>query len=84
MKAKIELNFLGERIFLNYWNWLDGNDVICEIVNGKLMLNQYDEESNELQATEVTIVEFIDSSTSSLLIVSQTLCNPGNLPVFLE
>ena len=60
MKAKIELNFPDERIFLNYWNWQDGNDVICEIADGKLMLNQYDEESNELPAKEITIIEFIE------------------------
>ena len=60
MKAKIELNFPDERIFLNYWNALDGDDVICEIVSGKLMLNQYDEESNELPAREITIIEFIE------------------------
>jgi len=59
MKAKIEINFPDERIFLNYWNALDGDDVICEIVNDKLMLNQRDEESNELPAKEISIVEFI-------------------------
>ena len=60
MKAKIELNFPDERIFLNYWNALDGDDVICEIVNGKLMLSQRDEEANELPAKEITIIEFIE------------------------
>ena len=60
MKAKIEINFPDERIFLNYWNALDGDDVICEIVNGKLMLQQTDFESNELPAVEITIIEFIE------------------------
>ncbi len=60
MKAKIEINCPDKRIFLNYWNALDGDDVICEIVNGKLMLNQRDEESNELPAKEITIIEFIE------------------------
>ena len=60
MKARIEINFPDERIFLNYWNALDGDDVICEIVNGKLMLTQRDFEGNELRAIEITIVEFIE------------------------
>lgn len=60
MKAQIEINFPDQRIFLNYWNALDGDDVICEIVNGKLMLTQRDFEGNELRAIEITIVEFIE------------------------
>lgn len=25
--------------FLNFWNWFDGDDVVCEIIDNKIMLD---------------------------------------------
>ena len=60
MKIKLELNLPDDRAFLNFWNWHNGDDVVCQIVDGKLMLNKYDEDANELPPKEITIVEFIE------------------------
>lgn len=61
MKIKIELNIPGDgRQFLNYWDYVYGNDVVCELVDGKLMLAQYDENSNELPPVEISIKEYIE------------------------
>ena len=38
MKYKIELNCIGSTRFLNYWDSIGANDVICEIVGGQLLL----------------------------------------------
>ncbi len=45
-------------MFINFWNWKDGNDVVCEIVDDKLMLRQYDEDANDLPPKEITFIEF--------------------------
>lgn len=60
MKIKIELNLIDDRAFLNFWNWYNGDDVVCQIVDGKLMLNKYDEDANELPPKEITFPEFIE------------------------
>lgn len=50
-KVKLELNFPGNgRVFLNYWDWDNGNDVTAELVDGNL----YDENQ------EITLQDFID------------------------
>ena len=37
-KYNLELNFPGDgRIFLNFWDWAHGNDVVCEVKDGKLI-----------------------------------------------
>lgn len=49
-KYKLEINFVGDgRIFLNYWDYTYGNDVVAEYVDGAL----YDEKE------EITLVEFL-------------------------
>lgn len=51
LKIEIELHFVGDgRTFLNFWNWLDGNDVIAEMKEGKL----YEDEK------EISLQEFTD------------------------
>jgi penicillin V acylase-like amidase (Ntn superfamily) len=41
MKYSIELNCLNNgRKFLNYWDDENGQDVVCEIINGKLMIEE--------------------------------------------
>lgn len=58
MKAEIEINMPDERIFINFWNWMNGNDIVCELKNDKLFLNQYDKNGNELEEKEITLTEF--------------------------
>ena len=67
MKIPIELNIPDDRMFLNFGNWKDGNDVICQIVDGKLMLSQYDEDK-ELPSKEITFIEFCELVKTSLKI----------------
>ena len=60
MKINIELNLPGDgRTFLNFWNWYNGDDVVCELIDGKLMLSQLDVESRELPAKEISFIEFL-------------------------
>lgn len=70
MKIKLELVAHGKpdgRRFLNFWNWRNGNDVTCELIDGKLLLTEYAEgkdyeKSKELTEiiTEITIAQFIE------------------------
>ena len=36
MKIPIELNVTDKGTFLNFWDAINGNDVICEVVDGAL------------------------------------------------
>lgn len=58
MKIDLELNILDDQMFLNFWNHINGDDVICEIKDGKLYLIGYDDEGNELPEKEITFIEF--------------------------
>ena len=60
MRVNLELNLPDERTFLNFWNWHNGDDVVCQIIDGKLMLSQYDEDGNELLPKEITLIEFVE------------------------
>ncbi len=58
-KHRLELNYPGDgRLFLNYWDWAHGNDVCCEVVDGRLMKPNYDGDG-ELPSTEITFNEFL-------------------------
>lgn len=57
-RDNINLNFSGEKTFLNFWNYYNGDDVVCEVIGDKLMLSQYDDDGNELPPKEITIGEF--------------------------
>lgn len=55
MKVDLELNDVGDgRIFLNFWNWKTGEDVVAEIKSGKLYMDIDGVE------TEVSLQKFID------------------------
>jgi hypothetical protein len=56
MKYQLELNCVGDSVFLNYWDSEHGNDVVCEVINGKLMLSTGDEEKPK----KITLQEFIE------------------------
>ena len=62
MKIGLELVIHKEpdgRKFLNYWDFRQGNDICCQIINGKLLKSEYDEEGNELPGKEVSFLDFI-------------------------
>lgn len=55
-KYEIELNIVGDgRVFLNYWDWAHGNDVVAEIIDGKLM---YD--AGNMKDEPITFNDFIN------------------------
>ena len=58
LKINIDYHIVGDgRKFLNFWNYHDGNDIICEIKDKKLMFRQY--LKNGLKLKEITIFEFL-------------------------
>lgn len=65
MKIQIELNLPGNGQFLNYWNNINGDDVVCEIVDGKLLTIGYDEKGDELPRTEITVSQFVEKVIES-------------------
>jgi hypothetical protein len=55
MKYSIELNCLDNgRKFLNYWDDENGEDVICEIINGQIMI-----EEKEMSFKEISFMDFV-------------------------
>ena len=55
LKINLELHVVGDgRTFLNFWNYINGEDVIAEIKDGKLYMD-----INQTE-TEVTLQKFID------------------------
>lgn len=55
LKIDIEIMVVGDgRTFINYWNYIDGDDVICELIDGKLFI----------ESKEISIQEFVDSVKS--------------------
>jgi hypothetical protein len=57
MKVKLELNLLEDgRKFLNFWDSIQGNDVVAEVKDGKLYV------CNEL----VSLSEYIEKVRESL------------------
>jgi hypothetical protein len=63
MKHTLELNCPDDRKFLNYWDSISGNDVVCEIVDGKLMLNE----------EEITLAKFVELVEQSSQQAEETL-----------
>lgn len=54
LKINIELHVVGDgRVYLNFWNWKNGEDVIAELKDGKLLMD-----INEIE-TEVSLQKFI-------------------------
>lgn len=54
MKIELELKINGDgRKFLNFWNHVNGDDVVCEIVDGKLISDNGD-------GPEITFQEFVE------------------------
>ena len=66
MKAPIELNMPDDRMFLNFWNWDNGNDVACEIKGEKLLLMEYDDDMKKLPPKEITFGKFFQMVKSRM------------------
>lgn len=65
MKARLELNICDNgQIYLNYWDWKAGKDIICEVIEDKI-IHEHEVDSIE-QKDEVTIGEFIKMVKSKL------------------
>ena len=53
-KIEVELHIVGDRVFVNYWDYIGGEDVVSELINGKLLYR------NGESIEEITLTEFID------------------------
>lgn len=47
------------RKFLNYWDYLKGDDICCEIIDGKLFKSEYDDDGNILPKKEISFPDYI-------------------------
>ncbi len=56
-KIALELNYPGDgRIFLNFWNLYNGEDIVAQVIDGKL----YVRHPNDVEpGTEVSFPEFL-------------------------
>jgi hypothetical protein len=61
MKLNIEFNNVADdQKYLNFWNWDNGDDVCCEIKDGKLFLMNYILGSDEPEYVEISLVKFLE------------------------
>ena len=75
---QLELKFVDDRVFLNYWDWANGKDVCVQIKDGKLLKYIYTEadtekadfEGNLMEQKEITITEFVDQVKDSISSIS--------------
>jgi hypothetical protein len=52
-KYNIELNIPGDgRLFLNFWNWYNGMDVVAEIKDGELEIETSDDQTRKIEFKE--------------------------------
>lgn len=65
MKIELELNIPDDRTFLNFWNSYNGDDVVCQVIDGKLMLSQYNE-NGDLLDKEISLTEFLEMVKSKV------------------
>ncbi len=60
LKIELELHVTGDgRTFLNFWNYMTGDDVTAQVIDGKLHLENEDETTKVIELNE-----FIDMVTS--------------------
>lgn len=66
-KTKIELLHVGDgRTFLNYWDFNRGNDVCCELINGRLWQSQHGDDGEEKPPIQISLKQFVDKVTESI------------------
>ena len=61
LKVELELHVVGDgRVFLNFWNYMTGEDALAEVKDGKLISTIYDDNVEVISEEEITLQEFID------------------------
>lgn len=70
MRTAIELHIPDDRIFLNFWNYHNGDDVIVELKENKLMLKQHDENGDDLPSIEISLIEFCNLVQEKMKIIN--------------
>lgn len=69
-KHKLELNILEDgRIYLNYWDWAHGRDVICQVIDGKLFID-VDSELGTGADSEISFQDFLNLVIESISKIS--------------
>lgn len=66
LKIDLELHVVGDgRVFINFWNHINGDDVITELRDGKLYRIQYEGEDGKTETeTEVSLEKFVEEVKS--------------------
>lgn len=53
--------------FLIYWDFRKGEDIVCEIIDGKLFIHKFDENTSDVIRQEISLVNFIDRVKNSAI-----------------
>lgn len=61
-KHSLELNFVGDGVFLNFWDYMHGEDVVVEIKNGKLIFTDYETKEEK----EIDFNEYLEKVKQSI------------------
>lgn len=69
IKLEIILNENGVT-FLNFWNWYNGDDVVTEIVDGKII-------DDNGHGKEITLQEFIDRVREKNKVIDTAMTKKG-------
>lgn len=77
-KYQLELAFIDNRVYLSYWDSAHGRDVLCQVVDGKLMELVYTEEECEaegfngdpFETIEISFQQFIEKTKESISQIS--------------
>lgn len=65
-KHNLELNIVGDgRIFLNFWDWAHGNDVVAEIEGKALRLTEYKDDDMEV-VKYISFEQFVELVKESI------------------
>ena len=63
MKVNLELvipDTPSDKMYLNYWDNINGHDICCEIVGGKIFKMNYDESGDVLSTKEIPFIDIIN------------------------
>jgi len=73
--AKIKLELVVNedgRTFLNYWNWYNGDDVVTQIKDGKII-------DDNGEGKEISLQEFINQVNTRVKVIDKELDKKGQL-----
>lgn len=60
-KVNIELHSVGDgRMFLNFWNGVNGDDVVCQTSDGNLFFKERGEDGEVARIYAISIGQFIE------------------------